>query len=264
MAVGPVSPLVLERYELKYLIPLSMVEPISRYVEMFCTMDYYSQISHDYYYTINSLYFDTPTGYFFRSKVDKTGRISMRVRSYGEGPKAPYFFEIKEKTGDFCKKRRGLVPIESWSQLFTDPDIPQTFDPSKSPHVASFLALAHTFGSVPTILTQYRRKAYLSTVDDYARVTFDRGLRCYPETRYNVYPDDQAMINYDHPTTFEDPGMNIILELKCERKIPVWMVDLIRRFNLTRGAFSKFESAMMDNYSKDDLSQFAYGRMSNI
>lgn len=261
MAVGPVSPLVLERYELKYLIPFSMVEPISRYVEAFCDMDYYSQISPDHFYTINSLYFETPNYHFIRAKENLTGKMSLRVRSYGDKPKAPYYFETKEKTAEFSKKRRGRVPFENWGDLFLNPENIKDFDPTQDPHLMHFMGLVSTYGASPMILTQYRRKAYLSTVDDYARITFDRSLRYRMETGYDVIPREAEMLNYDHPDTFGMPGVNVILELKCERKIPVWMVDLIKRFDLVRRGFSKFEGSMRECYSPQGFEDFAGGRI---
>lgn len=262
MASGPVSPLTLERYELKYLIPFSMVEPISKYVEMFCDMDYYSQISPDHFYTINSLYFETHKFYFIRAKENLTGKYSMRVRSYGDKPKPPYFFEVKEKIGEFSKKRRGVVPVENWSDLLTDPSIEPTFNAAGDKHLQYFLSMVTTYGANPTILTQYRRKAYLSTVDDYARVTFDRSMRYREESGYNVHPSEETMLNYDHPASFGAPGANVVLELKCERKIPVWIVDLIKRFDLTRGGFSKFDSSIRECFSIDGQEDFALGRVS--
>lgn len=258
---GPVSPLVLERYELKYLIPFWMVQPISDYVAHFCEMDYYSQISPDGFYTINSLYFETPTYYFMRAKENQTGRFSLRVRSYGDKPKAPYYFETKEKIGDFSKKRRGRVPFENWGDLFLDPDKIKGFDVTADPHLDYFMSLVTTYGANPMILTQYRRKAYLSTVDDYARITFDRSLRYRPETDYNVIPTEESMLNFDDPETFGRPDVNVILELKCERKIPVWMVDLIKRFDLVRMGFSKFEGSMIECYSMPKTLDFMEGRV---
>lgn len=261
MAAGPVSPLVLERYELKYLIPFSLVEPISRYVEKFCAMDYYSRISHDGFYTINSLYFESPNFHFMRAKENQTARYSLRVRSYGDFPKAPYFLETKEKIADFSKKRRGLVPLENWSDVFLNPHNITGFDPSQNPHIQHFLYLIKVYNAHPMILTQYRRKAYLSTVDDYARVTFDRSMRYCHELEYNVHPEEERMLNYDDPESFGYPGANVVLELKCERKVPVWLVDMIKRFNLVRMGFSKFESAMLEAHSMRKYEDFAWGRI---
>lgn len=261
MPSGPVSPLTLDRYELKYLIPYSMVEPISRYVEMFCEMDYYSQISPDYFYTINSLYFETPSLYFLRAKENLTGRYSLRVRSYGDHPKPPYFFEVKQKIGEFSKKRRGVVPSENWADLLTDPTKEPSFNAQGDQHLQYFISMATTYGAQPKILTQYRRKAYLSQIDDYARVTFDRSMRYREESSYNVHPTEGSMLNYDHPASFGVPGTNVVLELKCERKIPVWIVDLIKRFDLVRGGFSKFESSMRECFSVDGPEDFMLGRI---
>jgi hypothetical protein len=261
MAAGPVSPLLLERYELKYLIPFSMVQPISDYVANFCDMDYYSRISPDGFYTINSLYFETQNFHFMRAKENQTGRFSLRVRSYGDLPKAPYYFETKEKIGDFSRKRRGRVPVENWPDLFLQPDRDPGFRAGDDPHLQHFLTLTRQYGAMPAILTQYRRRAYLSNVDDYVRVTFDRSLRYRPETDYNVKPTEETMLNYDHPETFGYSGVNVVLELKCERKVPVWLVDVIKRFNLVRMGFSKFENSMIECYGNPGLSEFTQSRI---
>lgn len=258
---GPVSPLVLERYELKYLIPFSMVAPISRYVERFCTLDYYSQISPDQFYTINSLYFESPSYYFMRAKENATARYSLRVRSYGDSPKPPYFLETKEKIADFSKKRRGKVPLENWGDLFTNRSkLEGVYDYTQDPHVMHFLHLTELHNASPIILTQYRRKAYLSEIDDYARVTFDRSLRYRPETNYDVHPT-WGMTSYDHPDTFGYEGANVILELKCERKIPMWLVELIKHFQLVRMGFSKFEGSMIECYRPHIAEEFQFDRI---
>ncbi len=160
MSGQPVSPLVLERYELKYLIPLSLVEPISRYVETYCEMDYYSQISPDLYYTINSLYLDTPNLYLWTTK-DMAGAYSfnMRVRSYGEKPRTPYFFEIKYKLREFVRKRRALIESENWRELLRDGVFPEDLNPESAANFEDFLYMRWTYNVEPVILTQYRRKA---------------------------------------------------------------------------------------------------------
>jgi len=249
MAIKPVSPLNLDRYEIKYLIPMSMVQPISDYVEQFCEMDYYSQISPDHFYVINSLYLDTLSKYVLRKQQNVEHAFScFRIRSYGANPKLPFYVESKQKIGEFCKKRRGKITIENIEDLFTKPNEIPGFDPYADKNVASFLEKHTTLGLEPKILTQYRRKAYLSTCDDYARVTFDRDLRFMEETTYNVIPDESRMSHYDQPDAFDwhGSGANVVLELKAERKIPIWMVELVRRFDLTRGNFSKYKNSMIE------------------
>jgi SPX domain protein involved in polyphosphate accumulation len=250
-----VSPLNLERYEFKYRVPLSMVKPIADYVSHYCEMDYHSQISPDGFYMINSLYFDTPQlGLFKCNGRGELGYSCFRIRSYGADPKPPYYLESKQKFRDFCKKRRAKVQLDNNSlrELFVNPSGIEGYDPFADKNAADFLEKCETFRLEPVVLTQYRRMAFLSVHDHYARVTFDRDLRLMEEHDYNVVPRDDLMNHYDHPDTFEDynTGKNVILELKCERKIPLWMVELIQRFQLVHHRFSKYQTSVMDLYGQ--------------
>ena len=103
-----------------------------------------------------------------------------------------------------------------------------------------FLTLAHAYQATPKVLTQYLRKAYVSDIDDYARVTLDRELRFQEAEGYCMVPDENKMVPLDHEAIF-DVGRNVILELKCyTTQVPLWMIDLIRCFDLRRRSFSKY------------------------
>lgn len=246
-----VSPLNLERYELKYLIPLELVDPISRYVETYCHMDYYSQIEKDCFYTINSLYLDSPSLYLMRAKeMAQAYSFNMRIRSYGDGKKGPYFFEIKHKVREFVRKKRAKYMNDDWNTLF-EGNIPIGVDGLEN--LMEFLNYREVYNTGPVILTQYRRKAYISEIDDYARVTFDRDLRFQEVFDWTVMPDERMMLHYDHPESFGESGACVVLELKCEKKIPVWFVDLIRRFELMGGSFSKFGNSMLTLHNRPDV-----------
>ncbi len=247
-----VSPLNLERYELKYRVPLSMVPAIAEQVARYCEMDYYSQTSPDGFYTINSLYFDTPRLSLFRSNGQgEFGYSCFRIRSYGDQPKPPFYLESKQKFREFCKKRRAKVKVDNLRDLFERPH-ELSYDPYADANSRDFLEKVETFGLEPVVLTQYRRMAFLSKHDNYARVTFDRDLRLMEERDFNVIPDESRMTHYDHAETFHDPGSgrNVILELKCERKIPLWMVQIIRDFELVHHRFSKYQTSVMDLYGQ--------------
>lgn len=250
-----VSPLNLERYEFKYRVPLSMVPAIADYVAAYCEMDYYSKTSPDGFYTINSLYFDTPhLGLYQSNGKGVFGYSCFRIRSYGADPQPPFYLESKQKLRDFCKKRRSKIPFTNLRDLFERPYAIEGYDPYADPNSRDFLEKVDSFGLEPVVLTQYRRMAFLSVVDSYARVTFDRDLRLMEERDYNVIPNEALMTHYDHPDTFEDynTGRNVVLELKCERKIPMWMITLIRRFELVHHRFSKYQTSVMNLYGRRD------------
>ncbi|MCO5142923.1 MAG: polyphosphate polymerase domain-containing protein [Oligoflexia bacterium] len=265
--VKAVSPLTLDRYELKYLIPYEMVAPISKYVEQFCEMDYYSQISPNHAYVINSLYLDTPSLQLLNRKENgDPGYFSLRIRSYGTNPKLPLFFESKQKYRDFSRKRRAKVYVENFGDLIESPESVADYKQlMQEKNFADFMNKVNLYGARPVIFTQYSRIAYLSTLDDYARVTFDMDLKYMEERNFNAVPNESIMSHYDHCDSFQYPGSgyNVILELKCERKIPIWIVQLVKHFGLTQRNFSKFGNSMLECYGRA-VEDFAFDRYSPV
>ncbi len=237
-------PPVLERFELKYTVPFSMVEPISRFVEVYCSLDKYSADSADNFYRVNNLYMDSPGFLFLKMRRERAeNRFNMRIRSYGNNPVPPFFVEVKQKIGDLVKKYRAPLSGDSFLRHFQENDTIKSLYEGNAEHERNFdlfNRLTVTYDARPKILTQYRRKAYISDVDDYARVTFDIDLRFTPRSSYDPVPPAGSMIPYDSEQIFGGDA-NVILELKCyTRSVPLWMIDLIHCFDLKRRGFSKY------------------------
>jgi len=240
-------PPVLERYEAKYTIPLDMVDEISRFIEPYCSLDAYSEKSHDLYYTINSLYFDSPDFQFLRMRLRKAdNRFNMRVRTYGEEPVFPWFLEIKHKRGDVMRKYRAKIYSEHLEQMLMTPEMLRHHAKSEKEEKNRllFYRLVQTYNAEPKVLIQYRRKAYISDTEEYARVTFDKQLRSMPQKGYVPLPDNDRLQPCDVETAF-DNQTNVILELKCYTSfVPLWMIDLIKKFQLNRRGFSKYMAGL--------------------
>ena len=258
MTISKISlPAVLERHELKYLIPASMVEPISQFIAPYCQLDYHSVGAFENFYLVNSLYFDTRDCEFLNQRIyGRDRRFNMRARAYAEG-KAPYFLEIKHKTGSSVKKYRATVSAEEWPAILTDPlyRVPETDTGVERRNKELYMRLAKAYAIEPKVYTQYRRRAFFSTVDEYARVTMDRQMKYrvqeeVPGLRdpYDLVPDD-SLTSYDNETiyatnTFSDAS--IVLELKCNiGQVPMWMIDLITRFQLKQVGFSKYMNSSL-------------------
>lgn len=234
----------IERYELKYTIPYDYIEPISEFLSIYCSLDKHSEKSEDHFYQINNLYFDSPNYIFLKRRIEhNSNRFNMRIRSYANNPGTLYFLEIKHKVGDVIRKYRSTGDDNMWFMPFIQAGYEGKInyrDETERKNRLLFERLLETYGAGPKVLTQYRRKAYVSEVDDYARVTFDINLRCMPEHRYNLIPFEDEMLSCD-PEVIFDPGCSVILELKCQTtKVPLWMLDLIKYFNLRRRSFSKY------------------------
>lgn len=231
----------IERYESKFTIPFALVEPISDFLSIYCRLDTYSERSPDGFYRVNSLYLDSPRLHFLRKRLDVCdNRFNLRIRSYGEKPEPPYFLEIKQKKVNVVRKYRAAVTGEDWPQCFESTAWSESEEGNGRTNRTLFLKLVHTYDAAPKVLTQYWRKAYVSEIDKYARATFDVALRYHPEEEYTVHPQEETMIPLDNVTLF-DPGCDTILELKCNTKqVPLWMIDLVRHFDLRRRSFSKY------------------------
>lgn len=237
-------PSLLERYELKYLIPESLIQPISDFASSYCHLDRYSEQSPDRFYSIYSLYFDSPDFLFLRNRVAGVeNRFNMRIRTYDNERESPCFFEIKQKKNGMVRKYRAKLWDKNWHSILENSDCnPKSC--SEKDKIELFVRLASSYGASPKVLSSYRRKALVSDVDDYARVTFDRELQCQGEEQYNLIPDTRRMTAYDNSTVF-DAQCNIILELKCyTAAVPLWMIDMIRYFDLRKSSFSKYVNSM--------------------
>ena len=243
----------LERYELKFTVPLEMVEPISRFAAAYCSLDRYSEAAPEGFYHVHNLYLDSPGLLFLRNRRHRVpNRFNMRVRTYGDEPALPFFLEIKQRIGGVIRKYRAKVENPDWCRVFAEPGVvaPERGEsPAQAANRALFERLVYTYQVEPRILTQYKRKAWVSDVDDYARVTFDVNLRFAERSVWDPLPDEAMMRHYDSPLVF-DPGCTVILELKCYASaVPLWMVDLIHTFSLKRRSFSKYMFGMSELYA---------------
>ena len=179
--------------------------------------------------------------------------MNMRVRSYGDTGEAPFFLEIKQKKVRIVRKFRVSVQDPTWHHILEKPGAKTLRDSDiEGPrnHLDLFLRLAQTYQAEPKVLLQYKRRAYVSQVDDYARVTFDTDLKYRPPTGYRPCVEGAGLIPCDHAAVF-DPGCSVILELKCyASQVPLWMVDLIRGFDLLRRRFSKYVTAVREVFQQ--------------
>jgi hypothetical protein len=248
--IGP----VLARFETKYTIPLSMVDSISDFISPYCSLDKYSEQSPDRYYGINSLYFDTPSFLFLRQRMLRAeNRFNMRVRTYGDEPQLPYYLEIKQRQGDVVRKFRAKSFETNLSGLLHDagPAGTEDMDVKNRENLELFTKTRHRYNAQPAVIIQYKRKAYISDCDDYARVTFDRNISYMQQNDYDPVPVESKMTPCDVQTCF-DPGTCVILELKCYTTyVPLWMIDCVRAFELRRRGFSKYATCMRSVFQRN-------------
>ena len=241
----------ISRYELKYIIDQDQVNKICRFIAPFCSFDKHSEKNSDGYYHIKNLYLDSPSYVFIRNRrMRLANRFNMRIRSYSQDDH-PMFLEIKQKSGDIVRKFRSKTRDSSCMSILAGKSTNglQSWKGNKK----LFYMTALSYNVEPKILVQYSRMAFVSTVDFYARVTFDKHLTYYPQSQWQITTHPDNMIPMSNEIVLSQPN-GIILELKCiADQVPIWMLDLIEHFDLERVGFSKYLSAINQVIASDPM-----------
>jgi hypothetical protein len=223
-----------DRYELKYIIPEWKTEAVREALVPYCTHDPHAHQDTYHQYLVRSLYFDTPTLDLYRLSGERRARRwKARVRCYSGGRVVS--LEIKSKDHDMVKKQRAVIPAAGWLDR-----VKATPAPGASPAEYAFAERLAYHDLVPTLLVRYEREAWISAVDAYARVTFDRRIECQPWQDWSLDGDDRSWIGIDDTRTMGGVAQGVVVELKCLRAVPRWLSALARDLCLPKTRYSKY------------------------
>ena len=254
-----VAPATVERREYKYLIDEETAHRLRDAVAPFCRPDAYAKRQNSGAYTISSVYYDTPALDLYHANVrELVDRFKLRVRTYPGHPKGPAFLEVKRRVSDVINKTRGALPKTVLGSLLelSAKDLPRLAGDGHAAAVERFLSLVHTYQARPRLVVRYEREAWVSLVDSYARVTFDRDVRCQPAQDLVSAPKPRQWRNNDDALSQQHGlrGSKVILELKFTSAAPSWMMHIVQSFDLFRAAFSKYGTSVATWFSEPQLS----------
>ncbi len=162
------------------------------------------------------------------------------MRSYPGADGSPVFAEIKGRHVDVIRKTRAVLPADGWQDL-----VQGRGAHGRSRALDDFVYRLHTRTLEPKALIQYRREAWVSTIETYARVSVDASIVCQ-------HPDGWSLEGsgnwrpIDHPLRTWMPSSPAVLELKWADVAPRWMMQLVQTMDLTRHAFSKYCYSMYE------------------
>jgi hypothetical protein len=243
--VSSASPNIIERREYKFLIDRPTVAAVRAAIRPFCILDPYAAQSPSRSYTIETLYLDTTDlSLFWANDHELVDRVKVRVRRYADKPGSPIFLEVKRRINDVIAKSRGRVPAESWTRLLADPAMPIPADCTGKDRAAveRFLALHRSLHLRPYTLVRYQREPWISTIDDYARVTFDTWIQAHTLDSLTFEPDGGRT-----------QDSLVVLELKFTNQVPIWLVNIVRSLGLVRGAYSKYGNSIRAFHQPVDI-----------
>ena len=223
-ASGPI--VVMQRYELKYLLTAQQTERLLRKLEGRMVLDRYGRTS------IASLYYDTPDSRLIRASLDKPKfKEKMRLRSYGmASPDSPVYLELKRKAGDIVYKRRvqSTIPaVESFlagsGSLGEDSQINR--------EITYFRDFYRTL--IPACLIIYDREAYYEPDGD-LRLTIDFNPR---------WRTDRLNLTSSMAGNLLLPAGSTILEIKVQQAVPLWLSAILTEEHIVKSSFSKYGEA---------------------
>jgi len=227
------------RFEFKYILDPVTYMKVRDFVDSIALL-HDENVKEDTY-TVTSLYFDT---FGLDDYYDKLGgflkRKKVRARVYGKDSFADVgnvHLESKHKHDMYIGKKRTNVSGDTW----------KSFMSGKSDEVLDEFGLSiKEEGRIPTVVVRYEREAFVERFFSRIRLTFDKNIEVIK------YDDLESLVNSDYDTaSVLDSG--VIMEIKFNSSLPWWFGFMVRKFNLKRGAYSKYAQALDKLYQHNPL-----------
>ncbi|MBQ8200500.1 MAG: polyphosphate polymerase domain-containing protein [Clostridia bacterium] len=188
--------------------------------------------------TICSLYLDTPDHLLIRNSIDATiYKEKLRLRSYGiPAPDDHVFLEIKKKYKGVVYKRRVSLTLRQAMDYLSGGKRPE------ESQIMSEIDYAIRFYRQPrpAMFIAYEREAYFVPELPNLRITFDTGVR---------FREHELALELGTHGTQLLPDDVILMEIKTDGAMPVWLSDALGRCSLLPVSFSKYGTAYLSTLS---------------
>jgi hypothetical protein len=211
-----------QRYEQKYLLNLV------QYHAVIDTLKDYAHIDEYGLSTIYSLYYDTPGFAIARKSRDKSiYKEKLRLRSYGiPRPGDTVYWELKKKWRGITYKQR--IPAPFTPLVF---EFREDTDTPAGNEIRWFFSYYHP---LPQCLITYDRLAFQFREHAGLRITFDAFVRFRAlDLDFSHGPQGTALLDEDC----------LLMEVKTEKAIPLFLNACFTRLNLFPVAYSKYRTA---------------------
>ncbi|MCR9245846.1 MAG: polyphosphate polymerase domain-containing protein [bacterium] len=219
------------RYEIKYAVPVASLPTLKADLERFLGRDPHGG-KHGFY-SIASLYFDTPDLDCYRNKLDGLlFRRKLRIRIYPDQPGSDAFVEIKQRVNRTVQKRRLQLPLDAAYAMCSGDTRFELDDPIDQEVADEVHYLVTSLRLRPKNVIAYTRQAYVGhTVDPGMRLTFDTLVR----TRRADFDLEQHQ-----SMQLAFPAHLAIMEVKANERVPHWLTSLLARHQCTLTRVSKY------------------------
>lgn len=215
-----------QRQEMKYLLTRQQQEALLNIIEPEITADPY------FHSSIRNLYYDTQNYQLIRTSLEKPiYKEKLRLRSYGRAANdGTVFVELKKKYGSTVFKRRVQMALgDAMPALQKEAPLP---DCQIGREIDYFLHFYHALA--PRVFLSYERDAYRGLEDPHFRITFDDEIR---------FRQVDLTLNSDPWGTPLLPEDTVLMELKVNEAMPLWMARALSQLGIYKISYSKYGAA---------------------
>jgi len=234
---------VFQRYEIKYLITLEQKQKLLKEMNNNIILDNYGLT------TIRNIYFDTPNYLLIRKSIEKpTYKEKLRIRSYEKATKdTKVFIELKKKYNGVVYKRRLSLSLEETNDWLLEDR--RCYKTNQIVNEIDYF-ISYYKNLRPSLFLSYEREAYYGTNDKTLRLTFDKNIIARTKDislESEIYGDKLLDDN------------KILLEIKCNGGIPIWLTTLLSKEKIYKQSFSKYgtayEKLILPNLNKNNIQE---------
>lgn len=225
-----------ERREIKYQIREDLALAIRSYLSSYLEPDEFAVGKADHSYSVHSVYLDSNHLLTYRAaNGGERNRFKLRIRYYDQDPESPVFFEIKRRINEGIVKQRARVRREAVRSLLTgESPLPEhlfSWNPQHWADLLDFWQLVERLQAAPRAHNAYQREAYVNS-DATVRVTLDRSVQIGPE-----FGGELPIAMEEGVEVFPN---TVILELKFTERMPTWLIEMVRGFDLKSSGAAKY------------------------
>ena len=225
------------RYEFKYILSNISADLIENEIKTFMYPDIFSKKKKNHGYSVRSLYFDNDLNECFHEKNDGLkSREKFRIRTYtfkkSEINSSNLFLELKGKHNERTYKNRIKIKNVNHLKLFNnDNNILELLKLYKNNEIIQkFVYQSFRKKIRPKVIIDYIRKPYVSDFDANFRITFDKNLKA----------SSMRSLSFKRKKFEEVLSGYTIIEIKFNRRIPIWFHRIIQVNQLKKKSISKF------------------------
>lgn len=221
------------RFELKYLITLQQAERFKTALRPYMLQDEHGVNGK---YGLTSLYYDSPDlRCYWEKEYGLRFRRKLRIRQYDTNEQmteeTPVFLEIKQRVDRVTQKRRVVLSYKDALRLCNDRKLPENSSENRETLEEMYVFLWQ-YNLRPVSIVRYDRQAFMGTQYDMGlRVTFDTNLS-FQSHNLHIHEKPSAL-------PMLSPNQ-VVMEIKVNERIPIWLTGLIADHNLKMVRVSKY------------------------